>query len=65
MKNLLESEGDINISARRDQWQKDNIDAQTRALLEEDTRFYLKQYHNTKDGMPIDYSTCPVPESTK
>ena len=41
------SEGDINLSPRRESWQKDHIDAQTRALLDEDARFFLKQSLST------------------
>jgi 4-aminobutyrate aminotransferase len=41
------SEGDINISPRRDQWQADNIDATSRALLDEDARYFLKQSLST------------------
>ena len=36
MQKLHKSEGDINISPKRDEWQKEHIDAQSRALLEED-----------------------------
>ena len=41
------SEGDINISARRQAWQKTNIDAESRALLDEDARYFLKQSLST------------------
>ncbi len=41
------SEGDINISPRRDQWQKENIDATNRVLLDEDARYFLKQSLST------------------
>jgi 4-aminobutyrate aminotransferase len=47
MQKLHKSEGDINISPRRDQWQKDNISAESQALLEEDARFFLKQSLST------------------
>jgi 4-aminobutyrate aminotransferase len=43
MPKLHKSEGDINISPKRDQWQKEHIDAQSRALLQEDERFFLRQ----------------------
>jgi hypothetical protein len=36
MDKLQRSEGDINISPRRDEWQKKHIDAKSRALLDED-----------------------------
>jgi 4-aminobutyrate aminotransferase len=41
------SEGDINISPRRDAWQADHLDADSRALLEEDQRYFLKQSLST------------------
>ncbi len=43
----FKSEGDINISPQRDQWQADNIDAASRALLDEDGRYFLKQSLST------------------
>ena len=47
MQKLHKSEGDINISEKRDQWQKENIDAKSRALLEDDERFFLRQSLST------------------
>ena len=47
MTKLHKSEGDINISARRQTWQKTHIDAQSRALLDEDARYFLKQSLST------------------
>jgi 4-aminobutyrate aminotransferase len=47
MTKLHKSEGDINISPRRDEWQKQNINAKSRALLEEDERYFLKQSLST------------------
>jgi len=47
MTKLHKSEGDINISARRQAWQKTHIDAQSRALLDEDARYFLKQSLST------------------
>ena len=44
---LRKSEGDINISRRRDAWQKNHIDAESRALLAEDTKYFLKQSLST------------------
>jgi 4-aminobutyrate aminotransferase len=41
------SEGDINLSHRRDEWQAANLDAETRALLEEDARYFLHQSLST------------------
>jgi 4-aminobutyrate aminotransferase len=47
MGKLHRSEGDINISPRRDKWQEEHIDAESRALLEEDSRYFLKQSLST------------------
>ena len=47
MPKLQRSEGDINISKHRETWQKANIDAESRALLEEDERYFLKQALST------------------
>lgn len=47
MAKLHKSEGDINISPRRDKWQKKQIDARSRALLDEDARYFLKQSLST------------------
>ncbi len=47
MKKLHRSEGDINISRRREAWQKKHIDPQSRALLDEDARYFLKQSLST------------------
>ena len=47
MKKLHKSEGDINISARRQAWQRTHIDADSRALLDEDARYFLKQSLST------------------
>lgn len=41
------SEGDVNISPRRTEWQQNNIDEDTRALLEEDARYFLQQSLST------------------
>jgi 4-aminobutyrate aminotransferase len=41
------SEGDINISPRRDRWQSEHLDAETRALLAEDERWFLRQSLST------------------
>jgi len=42
-KAMPQSEGDVNLSAARAAWQSENLDAGTRALLEEDARFFLHQ----------------------
>ena len=47
MPKLHISEGDINISPRREAWQKTNIDAASRALLDEDARYFLRQSLST------------------
>ena len=43
----LRSEGDLNISPRRARWQAAVLDAETRALLEEDARYFLHQSLST------------------
>ncbi len=47
MSKLQRSEGDINISKHRDAWQAANIDSESRALLDEDARYFLKQSLST------------------
>jgi len=47
MEKLQKSEGDINISPRREQWQSLHLDAESRALLEEDARYFLRQSLST------------------
>lgn len=44
---LHRSEGDTNISPRRQAWQEKHIDENTRALLDDDTRYFLKQSLST------------------
>ena len=41
------SEGDLNLSPRRDKWQAEHIDDQSRSLLEEDTHYFLRQSLST------------------
>jgi len=43
MKKLHKSEGDINISPMREEWQNAHLDAESRALLEADARYFLRQ----------------------
>ena len=43
----LRSEGDLNLSPRRRTWQAATLDAETRALLEEDARYFLHQSLST------------------
>ncbi|MCK4832778.1 MAG: aminotransferase class III-fold pyridoxal phosphate-dependent enzyme, partial [Anaerolineales bacterium] len=43
----FKSEGDINISPRRSEWQANELDAETRALLEEDARYFFHQSLST------------------
>ncbi len=47
MPKLHKSEGDINISPKREEWQKKHIDAASRKLLDEDSRYFLKQSLST------------------
>ena len=47
MTTSLKSEGDVNISPRRAEWQRDHLDDETRALLEEDDRYFLRQALST------------------
>ena len=47
MSKLHKSEGDINISKQRDKWQDQNLDAETRSLLKDDERYFLKQSLST------------------
>jgi 4-aminobutyrate aminotransferase len=42
-----QSEGDVNLSLRRAEWQAANIDDKTRALLEEDAQYFLHQSLST------------------
>ncbi len=43
----VQSEGDINLSPQRAAWQATALDAKTRALLEEDARYFLRQSLST------------------
>ena len=47
MPQLHKSEGDINISPRREKWQTEHIDAESKKLLDEDARYFLKQSLST------------------
>ncbi len=47
MAKLHRSEGDINISPQREKWQKENLSGATASLLEEDSRYFLKQSLST------------------
>jgi 4-aminobutyrate aminotransferase len=47
MDRLHKSEGDVNISPRRVQWQNDHLDAGSRALLDEDALYFLHQSLST------------------
>ena len=44
---MFKSEGDVNISPRREEWQAANLNTETRALLEEDARYFLHQSLST------------------
>ncbi len=43
----LKLEGDINISEKRKKWQAENINSETRKLLDEDEKYFLKQSLST------------------
>jgi len=43
----MQSEGDLNISARRTAWAKENIDAETQRWLDLDARYFLRQSLST------------------
>ncbi len=47
MEKLHRSEGDINISPRRQKWQQENLNEETRVLLAEDEKYFLKQSLST------------------
>jgi 4-aminobutyrate aminotransferase len=47
MATIHRSEGDINLSPRRAAWQQEHLDEQTRSLLKEDERYFLKQSLST------------------
>lgn len=38
-----QSEGDVNVSSLRESWQREHLDEETRAVLEEDARYFLHQ----------------------
>ena len=42
-----QSEGDVNHSPLRERWQSEHLDTETRALLEEDARYFLHQSLST------------------
>jgi 4-aminobutyrate aminotransferase len=44
---VLKSEGDINLSDQRAAWSQANIDAETRAWLDEDAKYFLHQSLST------------------
>jgi (R)-1-hydroxy-2-aminoethylphosphonate ammonia-lyase len=43
----LSAEGDVNLSARRSRWQQENLGKAARALLAEDSRYFLHQSLST------------------
>jgi len=47
MSEIRPTEGDINLSQQRQDWQKQHIDAECQSLLDEDTRYFLKQSLST------------------
>ena len=42
-----QSEGDVNLSSLRESWQREHLDDETRALLEDDARYFLHQSLST------------------
>ncbi len=44
---MFRSEGDLNISPRRKDWARKNIDAETQRLLDEDAKYFLHQSLST------------------
>jgi 4-aminobutyrate aminotransferase len=40
---IPQSEGDVNLSSLREQWQREHLNEETRAMLEEDARYFLHQ----------------------
>src|SRR5262245_30825626 len=46
-KSVPQSEGDTNLTSRRAAWQAHALDAETRALLAEDARYFLRQSVST------------------
>src|SRR4030042_1376489 len=47
MVNVFRSEGDNNSSPRRQKWQEENLNAETRTLLAEDEKYFLRQSLST------------------
>jgi len=47
MTKLDKSEGDVNLSPRREAWQESQLNKESRALLDEDARYFLKQSLST------------------
>ncbi len=47
MDNFQRSEGDINISGKRDAWQSSHLNANTQAMLRDDARYFLRQSLST------------------
>ena len=41
------AEGDVNLSPRRQRWNREHLDAEARALLDEDARYFLHQSLST------------------
>ncbi len=47
MDKLHQSEGDLNLSPLRKKWQEENLDQETRKLLAEDEKYFLRQSLST------------------
>lgn len=47
MSGVDRTEGDVNLSARRAQWQREHLNGETRSLLDQDARYFLHQALST------------------
>jgi len=47
MKNIDRTEGDVNISHKREEWQRQNLNENTLKLIEEDAKYFLHQSLST------------------
>lgn len=47
MKKIERSEGDVNLSSHRKKWIEEEIDAETKQILEEDSKYFLHQSLST------------------
>lgn len=54
MSNNLRKEGDINLSALRQQWQQDHLDSNAHSMLDDDARYFLHQAMSTPCLAPLE-----------